>query len=107
MKARAVISFAAVDRDEDTGALSARSEHNIGNVAGSDARVGEFAFEHCTNLFGEGAGDSIAVIGSGSLFRHRAAFMQHSRITNPLHLPGRRTVDSPIQSRISTKESRI
>lgn len=64
--------FVAVDGDEDAGGFAAGREDDIGDVAGSDAWIGEFAFEHCANLFGEGVGDSVAVIRSGSLLGHIA-----------------------------------
>jgi hypothetical protein len=62
--------FAAEDGDEDTGGFSSGSQDDVGDVAGGDARVGEFSFEHGADLFGEGIGDSVAMVGSGSLLRH-------------------------------------
>ncbi len=62
--------FVAVDGDEDAGGFAAGGEDDIGDVAGSDAGVGEFAFEHGADLFGKGIGDSVAVVGSGSLLGH-------------------------------------
>src|SRR5437868_8697004 len=67
-KRRGLFSLAAVDGDEDAGALSSGREHHIRNVAGCDPRIGEFALEHRANLFGEGAGDALAVAISGSVF---------------------------------------
>ncbi len=64
----------AVDGDEDAGGLAAGCEDDIGDVAGCDAWVGEFAFEHCADLFGEGVGDSVAVVRSGSLLGHIAFY---------------------------------
>ena len=60
----------AGDGDEDAAGFAAGREDDVGDVAGGDARVGEFAFEHGGDLFGEGADDSVAVMVSCSLFRH-------------------------------------
>ena len=83
-KRRGLFSLAAVDGDEDAGALSSGREHHIRNVAGCDPRIGEFALEHRANLFGEGAGDALAVVISGSVFRHgtSTAFNKQLRIPN-------------------------
>jgi len=59
----------AVHGDEDAGGLAARGEDDVGNVAGRDAGVGELALEHGTDLLGEGAGDAVAVMVSGAVFR--------------------------------------
>src|SRR5580658_1578312 len=56
--------------DEDTAALAARSEHDLGNVTGRDARVRELPLQHGGNLLAEGAGYSIAVMLSCSLLWH-------------------------------------
>ena len=64
--------FVAVDGDEDASGFAAGCKDDIGDIAGSDAWVGEFAFEHCANLFREGVGDSVAVIRSCSLLGHIA-----------------------------------
>src|SRR3981189_2133161 len=61
----------AVDGYEDAGGFSAGREDNVGDVAGGDARVGELAFEHGSDLFGKGVGDSVAVVGSGSVLGHK------------------------------------
>src|ERR1700758_1385143 len=61
----------AVDRDVDAGGFAARREDNVGHVAGRDAWVGELAFEHGSDFFGKGVGDSIAVVGFGSLLGHK------------------------------------
>ena len=63
--------FVAMDGDEDAGGFAAGGEDDIGDVAGRDARVGELAFEHGADLFGEGVGDSVAVVGSGSVLGHK------------------------------------
>src|ERR1700761_7887241 len=60
-----------VHGDEDTTAFASGSEHDLGDVTGRDARVGEFPFEHGGDLLGKGTGDSITVILSGSLLWHR------------------------------------
>src|SRR6202021_3934149 len=58
----------AVDCYEDAGGFSAGRQDYVGNVGGSDTRIGEFAFQHGSNLFGKGVRDSIAVVSSGSMF---------------------------------------
>ena len=60
----------SVDGDEDAGGFAARREDDVGDVAGCDAGIGQLAFEHGSDLFGEGVGDSVAVVGSGSLLGH-------------------------------------
>ena len=70
--------LAAMDSDEDAGGFAAGGKDNVGDVAGCDAGIGEFAFEHCADLFGEGVGDSVAVVRSGSLLRHM--FLQGERL---------------------------
>ena len=60
----------AVDRDEDAGGLAAGGEDDLGDVTGGDAGVGEFSFEHGSDLFGEGVGDAVTVVRSGSLLGH-------------------------------------
>lgn len=60
----------AVDGDEDARGFAAGRKNDIGDIAGSDAWIGEFAFKHCANLFGEGIGDSVTVIRSSSLLGH-------------------------------------
>ena len=65
------VLLVAVDGDEDAAGLSAGGEDDLRDVARSDARVGEVAFEHGGDLVGEGAGDAVAVVVSGSLFWHR------------------------------------
>src|SRR5580698_9809252 len=68
----ALFSFlVTVYGDEDTGALAAWREHNLGDVAWRDARVREFALQHGGNLLAEGAGDPITVMLSCSLLWHR------------------------------------
>ena len=75
--------LAAVDGDEDADGFAAGCEDYISDIAGSDARVGEFAFEHCSDLFGEGVGDSVAVVRSSSLFGHIAFYCsERLRIPN-------------------------
>jgi len=75
-----------IDCAAHAGALAAGREHNVGDVSRRDARVGEFAFEHRSDLFGKRAGDAVAVVGSCSLFRHGPNLsFQHLRIPN---LPG-------------------
>src|SRR5437764_12571324 len=60
-----------LDRDVDAGGFAAGSEHNVGDVAGSDAWVGELAFQHGSGFFRKGVGDSVAVVSSGSLLGHK------------------------------------
>jgi hypothetical protein len=80
--------FGAVDGDEDAGGFAAGREDDIGDIAGSDAWVGEFPFKHCADLFGEGVGDSVAVIRSSSLLRHIAFYCgERLRIPNYGRLP--------------------
>ena len=59
--------------DEDARRLAARGEDDIGDVAGRDPWIGEFAFQHGADLLREGAGDSFAVMVSGSVFGHNRA----------------------------------
>ena len=65
-----------MDRDKDPGGFAAGREDNVGDVAGRDARVAEFAFEHGADLFAEGVGDTVAVVRSGSLFGHRSELLR-------------------------------
>ena len=62
--------LAAMDGDEDAGGFAAGRENDLGDVGGGDAGVGQLAFEHGADLFREGAGDAVAVVGAGSWFRH-------------------------------------
>ena len=60
----------AMDGYEDACGLAAGCSHDLGDVAGSDAWVGEFSFEHGSDLLGEGVGDTVAMVGSGALLGH-------------------------------------
>ncbi len=60
----------AVDGDEDARGLAAGGEDDLGDMAGGDAGVRELSLEHGADLIGEGAGDTVAVVCSGSLLGH-------------------------------------
>src|ERR1700761_7299024 len=59
-----------VDGHEDAGGFAAGCEHDLGDVAGGDAWIREFSFEHGSDLLGEGVGDTVAMVGSGALLGH-------------------------------------
>ena len=59
-----------VDGYEDAGGFAAGCEDDFGDVAGGDSWIGEFSFKHGSDLFGEGVGDTVAMVGSGALLGH-------------------------------------
>ena len=61
-----------MDSDENAGGFATGGADDIGDVAWRDSRVRQLAFEHGADLFGEGIGDSVAMIRSGSLLGHMA-----------------------------------
>lgn len=70
VQGRGFLGFATVDGDKDAGGFAAGGENDVGDVAGGDAWVAEFAFQHGADLFGEGVGDTVAMVISCSMFRH-------------------------------------
>jgi hypothetical protein len=71
----------AVDGDVDAGGLASGCKHDVGDVAGGDAGIGELSFEHGADLLGEGVSDSVAMMGSGSLLGHMFQFSKLFKIT--------------------------
>ena len=61
----------AMDSDKYAGGFTAWRKDDVGDIAGGDTRIGEFSFQHRADLFGEGVGDSVAVIRSSSLLGHK------------------------------------
>src|SRR5581483_6025760 len=57
--------------DEDATALATGSKDHLRDMTGSDARVRQLAFQHRGDLLGEGAGDSVTMVLSGSLLGHK------------------------------------
>ncbi len=65
-----------MDGNEDACRFAAGVEDDIGDVAGGQCVGSEsLAFKHGSDFFGEGVGDSIAMVGSGSVLWHRGSIM--------------------------------